>query len=153
LLNSAPAHDAAGRHALGSIQASGAAFGIGRIGHKRLVAEKIRLHAKHRRRVSLRSAPQAFQRRSVNLVTFAGSPIELFIVALRGMVQMERRFDMNSQEELAACLRQLTEALAKTHHARRFSIVRDGDKPQAACADSHDRGQDAVTAPKPATVV
>jgi hypothetical protein len=32
----------------------------------------------------------------VNLVTFAGGPIELFIVALRGVVQMERRFDMNS---------------------------------------------------------
>jgi hypothetical protein len=89
----------------------------------------------------------------VNLVTFAGGPIELFIVALRGMVQMERRFDMNSQEELAACLGQLTEALAKTHHARRLSIVRDGDKPQAACTDGHGRDQDAVTAPKPAAVV
>jgi hypothetical protein len=89
----------------------------------------------------------------VNLVTFVGGPIELFIVALRGMVQMERRFDMNSQEELAGCLRQLMEALAKNHHARRLSIVRDGDKPQDACADGHGRDQDAVTAPEPATVV
>jgi len=31
--------------------------------------------------------------------------------------------------------------------------VRDGDKPPAACADGHGRDQDAVTAPKPATVV
>ena len=88
----------------------------------------------------------------MNLVTFVGGPIELFIVALRGMVQMERRFDMNSQEELAGCLRQLMEALAK-NHLRRLSIVRDGDKPPAACADGHGRDQDAVTAPKPATVV
>jgi len=88
----------------------------------------------------------------VNLVTFAGGPIELFIVALRGMVQMERRFDMNSQEELAACLRQLTEALA-SNKSRRLSIVRDGDKPPAVCADGHGRDQDAVTAPKPASVV
>ncbi len=88
----------------------------------------------------------------MNLVTFAGGPIELFIVALRGMVQMERRFDMNSQEELAACLRQLTEALA-SNNARRLSIVRDGDKPPAVCADGHGRDQDAVTAPKPASVV
>jgi hypothetical protein len=103
--------------------------------------------------VSLRSAPQAFQRRNVNLVTFVGGPIELFIVALRGMVQTERRFDMNSQEELVGCLRQLTEALAKNHPARRLSIVRDGDKPPVACADGHGRDQDAVTAAKPATVV
>ena len=88
----------------------------------------------------------------MNLVTFVSGPIELFIVALRGMVQMERRFDMNSQEELAGCLRQLMEALAK-NHLRRLSIVRDGDKPPAACADGHGRDQDAVTAPKPATVV
>ena len=88
----------------------------------------------------------------MNLVTFVSGPIELFIVALRGMVQMERRFDMNSQEELAGCLRQLTEALA-LNHARRLSIVRDGDKPPAACADGHGRDQDAVTTPKPATVV
>jgi hypothetical protein len=87
----------------------------------------------------------------VNLVTFVSGPIELFIVALRGMVQMERRFDMNSQEELAGCLRQLTEALA-LNHARRLSIVRDGDKPPA-CADGHGRDQDVVTAPKPAAVV
>ena len=59
---------------------------------------------------------------------------------------------MNSREELAGCLRQLMEALAP-NHARRLSIVRDGDKPQAACADGHDREQDAVTAPKPANVV
>jgi len=88
----------------------------------------------------------------VNLVTFAGGPIELFIVALRGMAQMERRFDMNSQEELAGCLQQLMEALAP-NHARRLSIVRDGDKPPAACADGHGRDQDAVTASKPAAVV
>ena len=88
----------------------------------------------------------------MNLVTFVSGPIELFIVALRGMVQMERRFDMNSQEELVGCLRQLTEALA-TNHARRLSIVRDGDKPPTACVDGHGRDQDAVTAPKPATVV
>ena len=88
----------------------------------------------------------------MNLVTFVSGPIELFIVALRGMVQMERRFDMNSQEELAGCLRQLTEALA-LNHARRLSIVRDGDKPPAAGPDGHGRDQDAVTAPKPATVV
>ena len=88
----------------------------------------------------------------MNPVTFVSGPIELFIVALRGMVQMERRFDMNSQEELAACLRQLTEALAP-NKARRLSIVRDGDKQPAACADGHGRDQDAVTAPKPATVV
>ena len=88
----------------------------------------------------------------MNLVTFVGGPIELFIVALRGMVQMERRFDMNSQEELVGCLRQLTEALA-TNHTRRLSIVRDGDKPPAGCADGHGREQDAVTAAKPATVV
>jgi hypothetical protein len=88
----------------------------------------------------------------VNLVTFVSGPIELFIVALRGMVQMERRFDMNSQEELAACLRQLTEALAP-NKARRLSIVRDGDKPPGACADGHGRDQDVVTAPKPAAVV
>jgi hypothetical protein len=88
----------------------------------------------------------------VNLVTFVSGPIELFIVALREMAQMERRFDMNSQEELAACLRQLTEALAP-NSARRLSIVRDGDKPPAACLDGHSLDQDAVTAPKPATVV
>jgi hypothetical protein len=64
---------------------------------------------------------------------------------------MERRFDMNSQEELAACLGQLAEALAKTRHARRLSIVRDGDTPQAACADGRD--PDAATAPKPAAAV
>ena len=40
---------------------------------------------------------------------------------------------MNSQEELAGCLRQLMEALAP-NHARRLSIVRDGDKPRVACA-------------------
>ena len=88
----------------------------------------------------------------MNLVTFVGDPIELFIVALRGMVQMERRFDMNSQEELAGCLRQLTEALA-SNNARRISIVRDGDKPPAARADGHGRDQDAVTLPKPAAAV
>ena len=59
---------------------------------------------------------------------------------------------MNSQEELAGCLRQLMEALA-SNHARRLSIVRDGDKPLAACADGHGRDQDVVTAPKPAAVV
>jgi len=80
----------------------------------------------------------------VNLVTFVSGPIELFIVALRGMAQME--------EELAACLRQLTEALAP-NKARRLSIVRDGDKPPGACADGHGRDQDVVTAPKPAAVV
>ena len=47
---------------------------------------------------------------------------------------------------------QLTEALAP-NKARRLSIVRDGDKPPAACADGHGRDQDAVTAPKPASVV
>jgi hypothetical protein len=68
------------------------------------------------------------------------------------MVQMERRFDMNSQEELAGCLQQLMEALAP-NHARRLSIVRDRDTPPAACADGHGRDQDAVAAPKPAVVV
>jgi hypothetical protein len=68
------------------------------------------------------------------------------------MAQLERRFDMNSQEELAGCLRQLTEALA-LNRARRLSIVRDGDKPPAACTDGHGRDQDALTTPKPATVV
>lgn len=59
---------------------------------------------------------------------------------------------MNSQEELAGCLRQLMEALAP-NHARRLSIVRDGDKPRAAGAEGHGRDQDVVTAPKPAAVV
>ncbi len=59
---------------------------------------------------------------------------------------------MNSQEELAGCLRQLTEALA-LNHARRLSIVRDGDKPPAAGTDGRGRDQDAVTTPKPAAVV
>jgi hypothetical protein len=39
---------------------------------------------------------------------------------------------MNSQEELAGWLRLLTDALA-SNHARRLSIVRDGDKPRVAC--------------------
>jgi len=68
------------------------------------------------------------------------------------MAQLERRFDMNSQEELAGCLRQLTEALA-LNHARRLSIVRDGDKPPAAGTDGRGRDQDAVTTPKPAAIV
>jgi hypothetical protein len=58
---------------------------------------------------------------------------------------------MNSQEELAGCLRQLTEALAP-NHARRLSIVPDGDKPRAAGAEGHGRDQDVVTA-KPAAVL
>ena len=87
----------------------------------------------------------------MNLVTFISGPTELF-VALCGMAQLERRFDMNSQEELAGCLRQLTEALAP-NNARRLSIVRNGDKPPATCADGHGRDQDAVTTPKPAAVV
>jgi hypothetical protein len=55
---------------------------------------------------------------------------------------------MNSQEELAGCLRQLMEALGP-NHARRLSIVRDDGKPGVACArDVHD--QDVVTTAKPA---
>jgi hypothetical protein len=57
---------------------------------------------------------------------------------------------MNSQEELAGCLRQLMEALGP-NHARRLSIVRDGDKPRIGCAsDVHD--QDVVTTAKPVAV-
>jgi len=41
---------------------------------------------------------------------------------------------MNSQEELARCLRQLTVALAP-NHARRLSIVQDGAKPRVASAE------------------
>lgn len=59
---------------------------------------------------------------------------------------------MNSQEELAGCLRQLMEALAQKH-VRRLSIVRDGDKPRAAGAEGHGRDPDIVTAAKPAAVV
>jgi hypothetical protein len=56
-------------------------------------------------------------------------------------------FIMSSQEELARCLRQLTEALGP-NRARRLSIVRDGDKSRIAGAkDGHD--QDVVTAAKP----
>ena len=57
---------------------------------------------------------------------------------------------MNSQEELAGCLRQLMEALGP-NHARRLSVVRDGDKPRIGCArDVHD--QDVVTTAKPVAV-
>ena len=77
---------------------------------------------------------------------------------------------MNSQEELAGCLRQLMEALAP-NHARRLSIVQDGVKPRvasaeeavrrsivrckprAAGAEGHGRDPDVVTTPKPAAVV
>ena len=59
---------------------------------------------------------------------------------------------MNSQEELAGCLRQLMEAL-EPNHVRRLSIVRDGDKPRAAGAEGHGRDPDVVTTPKPAAVV
>jgi len=60
---------------------------------------------------------------------------------------------MNSQEELARCLWQLTEALG-SNRARRLSIVRDGDKPRVACAkDGHvGHDQDGVTTAKPAAV-
>jgi hypothetical protein len=57
---------------------------------------------------------------------------------------------MNSQEELARCLRQLTEALG-SDHAPRLSIVRDGNASRIAAArDGH--GQDVVTTAKPAAV-
>jgi hypothetical protein len=57
---------------------------------------------------------------------------------------------MNSQEELAGCLRQLMEALGP-NHAPRLSIVRDDDKPSVARArDVHDQG--VVTTAKPAAV-
>ena len=65
--------------------------------------------------------------------TCHGEPIT-FVSRDRRDVRKTGLRNMSSQEELAGCLRQLTEALT-SHHARRLSIVRHHDRPPIACAD------------------
>jgi hypothetical protein len=89
--------------------------------------------------------------RSVSPLTFVSRHLTYLSVRTTLTCSIEKRFTpMSSQEELAGCLRQLMEALAP-NHARRLSIVRDGDKPRAACAEGHaERDKEVVTAPRPA---